>query len=149
MKPNTVFFSLAFATISSAAILGAELKTGAICAGAATLSNGLIISIGQPFIGVMSATDSVTLSLGIVPLLGVTNSVNADRPTLSHSIVTSGVFQMSAAGSAKGNSYTLEATTDLMEWVPVITKPGTGSNLLFVDPDEASFAYRFYRLRIQ
>ena len=148
MKKFTLFVIL-FASIIGAR--GDSIKAAVICAGAATLNNGSVITIGQPFVGVMSAAGSATITLGIVPEL-LTNYVgiactNQPPPVIGSSTFAAGLFRMTLDSSVLGKSYSLDATTNLLNWVPLSTQFGTGLKLILVDPDAASFEYRFYRVR--
>lgn len=54
-------------------------------------------------------------------------------------------FELGFTGPA-GNSYILEATTNFLDWVPLITNvPSTNEFDLF-DPNATNFPYRFYRV---
>ena len=47
-----------------------------------------------------------------------------------------------------GQSYELQASTDLENWVVLKVFTGSGSEFHFDDPDAATIPHRFYRLRL-
>jgi hypothetical protein len=57
---------------------------------------------------------------------------------------TNNTFEIQLSGSA-GASYVLEATTNLMDWIPISTNPAGGSLFDLVDPGASNYSYRFYR----
>ena len=63
----------------------------------------------------------------------------------SAAFLENGQLQLGFDGLA-GNSYVLEATTNLVNWVPVSTNMATTNLFNFVDPDASNFPYRFYRV---
>ncbi|MEO8426172.1 MAG: hypothetical protein ABI651_03585 [Verrucomicrobiota bacterium] len=144
MKKLTLL-SLLMASIAGAH--GDFIKAGAICAGAATLSNGSIVNIGQPFVGVMSAAGGESINVGLIPQLGVEPPI---PPSISGSAFVGGLFQLTISPSEAGRSYFLQASTNLTEWVPLISKLGTGLSLTLEDnSDVTTFEYRFYRVGIE
>jgi uncharacterized repeat protein (TIGR03806 family) len=58
------------------------------------------------------------------------------------------IFQMGFLG-APGNSYVLEASTNLTDWTPLLTNLATTNVFNLVDPDATNFPYRFYRVQQQ
>ncbi|HTY86161.1 MAG TPA: Ig-like domain-containing protein [Candidatus Acidoferrum sp.] len=72
-------------------------------------------------------------------------SSNAPNPALAAILApapaTKGRFNLTVSG-ASGYRYVVEASTDLVNWVPVATNTAP---FTFADPQTASFAQRFYR----
>jgi hypothetical protein len=62
-----------------------------------------------------------------------------DRPTFAN-----GVFTMQMSGLF-GQSYVVQATTDLSNWVSLSTNSPLSGALLFTDPAATDYPYRFYR----
>ena len=44
-----------------------------------------------------------------------------------------------------GLSYTLQASTNLVDWIPIQTYISTNSTMTVVDPTATNYNYRFYR----
>jgi hypothetical protein len=57
---------------------------------------------------------------------------------------TNQTFQMPISGLA-GKTYYLQATTNLINWVPLSTNIAPSDSFYLVDPDATNFQYRFYR----
>ncbi|HZR18875.1 MAG TPA: chitobiase/beta-hexosaminidase C-terminal domain-containing protein [Verrucomicrobiae bacterium] len=57
---------------------------------------------------------------------------------------TNGMLQMTLLGSA-GSNYVLEASTNLQDWVLLLTNSVPTNLLFFVDPKSSNYPYRFYR----
>jgi len=57
-------------------------------------------------------------------------------------------FQLGFAGAAGGN-YVLDASTDLVTWVPISTNTATTNAFNLFDPDATNFPFRFYRVQKQ
>jgi len=47
----------------------------------------------------------------------------------------------------KNVRYLIEATTNLIEWKPLLTLLDATGTLEFADPEASNFAYHFYRAR--
>jgi len=118
MKTNTkarmliVFLAILPFVISKAA------QPATICAGAATLNNGSIVMIGQPFAGLtMAAGGSAQVQVGVIPVLTGGPSVSGPR------------FQMTFA-TQTGVNYVVQASTNLIAWTPIWTNIAAGESLL-------------------
>jgi regulation of enolase protein 1 (concanavalin A-like superfamily) len=57
---------------------------------------------------------------------------------------TNGIFQLQFLG-APGSNYVLQASTDLVNWTPMITNPATTNGIIFIDPEWSNYPMRFYR----
>ena len=148
MKNNyTTIFTLALLlTATALQAQSPQLKAAAISAGAARLDNGSIVNIGQPFVGAMFASGGVTLSAGILPVLGTNEIFQTVPPNISPGAqMQGGVFAFSFQ-SQPGRNYVVEASTNLSDWLPIWTNAGTGTGLLFEDAQAAQYRWRFYRV---
>ena len=123
-----------------------QLKAATISAGAARLDTGSLVNIGQPFVGVLSATDGVTLSAGILPVFGILPK--PQPPAINPGVQMQGsVFQFSFQ-TLPGRNYVVESSTNLLsdDWLPIWTNTGSGTSLLFQDAQAGQHPWRFYRL---
>lgn len=57
-----------------------------------------------------------------------------------------GRFQLSVTGGQSGHSYVLLASTNLADWIPIHGYVFTNPPVTIIDPDAASFRWRFYRI---
>lgn len=57
-----------------------------------------------------------------------------------------GRFQLSVTGGQLGQSYVLLASTNLADWIPIHGYVFTNPPITIIDPDAASFRWRFYRI---
>jgi uncharacterized repeat protein (TIGR03806 family) len=67
------------------------------------------------------------------------------KPTLSSPALTNGQFKLLVSGDA-GPDYTVQASTNLVNWVSVSTNNSPALPFLFTDPSASSFRQRFYRV---
>ena len=58
---------------------------------------------------------------------------------------SNGIFQMQFAGSI-GSNYVLLASTNLVNWTPLVTNPATTNLLNFIDPHSSNYPNRYYRV---
>jgi hypothetical protein len=58
---------------------------------------------------------------------------------------SNGMFRLEFLGTA-GSNYVLLASTNLMDWTPVLTNPATTNVLNFIDPASSNIGNRFYRV---
>jgi hypothetical protein len=47
------------------------------------------------------------------------------------------------------NTYVLQATTNLVNWVPISTNVASTNSLQLIDPNATNFPYRYYRVLLQ
>ena len=59
--------------------------------------------------------------------------------------VSTGVFRMQFLGSV-GSNYVLQASTNLVQWTPLVTNPATTNILIFLDSQSSNYPSRFYRV---
>ena len=73
--------------------------------------------------------------------LSVFNPFTVGRPALQ----TGGLIQMIVAGDS-GRAYRLESSTNLVDWVPVVTNTVSGGSASFTDTSAGGQVLRFYRI---
>lgn len=147
MKMNGLFLALVISICFGAVpAQGGGLKVATICAGAATLNNGSVIIIGQPFVGVMSAPDGqVSVSTGLLPALLIEKNWTGPLAIGSTLSFVGGQFQF-CFPTQPGRNYVVHASTNLSDWTPIWTNVGTWTGLTFEDADAMQFPYRFYKV---
>ncbi len=96
--------------------------------------NGLSLGNGQTLVPAYSPT-GFTLTAAGSPLT---------PPTLAFSRDASGLFRVQWQGNA-GQTYRLDASTNLVDWISLLTTNAPGGRLDFTDPASATLPYRFYR----
>ena len=146
MKSSALLLVVFCAVHPAPIVRGDGLKVATICSGAATLNNGSIVILGQPFVGVMSAPGgAVSLSSGLLPAM--LQEKNASGPLVITPVVSlaSGRFQF-CFPTQPGRNYVVQASTNLSSWTPVWTNPGTWTGLIFEDADAGQFPQRFYKV---
>ena len=124
-----------------------QLKVAAISAGAAILNNGSIVTIGQPFVGIMSAPGGETFGTGLIPAVQG-GGVAIAKPTFNSVPAFDGTGLRLTLYSQPGIAYVLQATTNLVDWVSLSTNTPTGVTITLQDSNAAVFPYRFYRVWI-
>jgi hypothetical protein len=90
--------------------------------------------VSSPYGSVTSSVVNLTVTLSAPPLLLSPTGFN-----------TNGGFQLSVYGQI-GQAYTLQASTNLLNWVSILNFTCTNSPTYIVDPVAKNFDYRFYRL---
>ena len=73
--------------------------------------------------------------------LSVFNPFTVGRPAFQ----TGGLIQMIVAGDS-GRAYRLESSTNLVDWVPVVTNTVSGGSASFTDTSAGGQVLRFYRI---
>lgn len=119
-----------------------QLKVATVSAGAARLDNGSIITIGQPFVGMMSAPGGmVSMSSGLQPAL--LQEKGASGPlVITPAVSLAGGRLQFGFPTQPGRNYVV-----LASWTPIWTNPGTWTGLTFEDTDAGQFPHRFYQVR--
>ena len=124
-----------------------QLKAATISAGAARLDNGSLVNIGQPFVGVMSASGLGVVSAGLIPSVQ-SGGVAIAKPTFNSVPTFDGTGLRLTLFSQPGIAYILQASTNLVDWVSLSTNTPTGVTITLQDSNAAVFPYRFYRVWI-
>jgi hypothetical protein len=76
----------------------------------------------------------------------VSVSVLSNAVLVAPSTYLSGPFQLSVRGIA-GQSYTLEASTNLEDWTAINTNVAPSNSFVLTDPNATNFVRRYYRAR--
>ncbi len=91
----------------------------------------------------------VTLTNGVGQFVDTSTNDFYQAVVLSQALPQLGVPQISTGGAAQvsvtglaGQTYIIESSTNLVNWVPVCTNSGS---FIFTDPDAINFPYRFYQ----
>jgi hypothetical protein len=113
-------------------------------------SNGIFL--WRPLISQANTTNFFNVQVtddGTPPLSASSSfSIVVNRPTqpgLSDVAVTSNQFKMLVNGDA-GPNYSVLASTDLVNWVPLFITNSPALPFLFTDPSATNFNWRFYRV---
>jgi hypothetical protein len=108
------------------------------------LSAGAVAGTFSPVSGRL-ATNGLyfTLTYAATSLtVGLADAASAFVPSVL--ALSAGQFQMKLSG-VEGQSYEIQATTNLIAWVPISTNTISGGVVTFPDPSAGAFSNRFYR----
>lgn len=118
--------------------------------------NGLLPTTNSfLYSAVLTVTNTVTIR-AIAVESGFNNSVATKAQftfqppavQISSAFFTNEMFQIEGSATAS-HSYVLEASTNLVDWIPITTNAPTSNVFELVDPDTGNFLHRFYRVRQQ
>ena len=115
-----------------------------------TLDGSLPTTNSLLYSGAFNLTSNATVSANAFEA-GFNNSVAASALFLVQplSFISEGFtnqqFQMSLAGLT-GSNYVLEASTDLLNWIPISTNTASTNYFHLIDPNATNFPRRFYRI---
>jgi len=118
-----------------------------------TLDGSLPTTNSSVYSGTFNLTSNATVSANAFEA-GYNNSVAASALFLVQplSFISEGFtnqqFQMGFAGVI-GSNYVLEASTDLLNWIPISTNTAPTNFFNLADPNAGSFPHRFYRVQQQ
>lgn len=143
-------FKFTLALLLTATTLPAQttqLKIATISAGAARLDNGSLVNIGQPFVGVMSASGGETFNTGLIPAVQ-SGGVAVAKPSFYSVPAFDGSSLRLTLFSQPGIAYVLQASTNLVDWVSLSTNKSIGVTVTLQDSNSTVFPYRFYRVWI-
>jgi len=117
-------------------------RNGASIVGATTSS--LVLTNVQ--LGDASAYDVIVTNLaGLATSAAATLTVNLPPPEfVSATMLPNGQFQLLFSG-VPGTNYTVEASTNLINWTFIATLTPSNNPVPFIDPDATNFVERFYR----
>jgi hypothetical protein len=73
-------------------------------------------------------------------------ALSSDIVLGSGKLLANGQFQLSVTNGITGQSYTLLASTNLVNWIPALVFTSTNSPMVIYDPVAASFKQRFYKI---
>jgi hypothetical protein len=80
-----------------------------------------------------------------VTVSGVFTLVHPQSTFFSAGFWANGWFQTQFSGTA-GQTYILQASSDLVNWVSISTNAPNASPFLWIDPNAANFPHRYYRV---
>jgi hypothetical protein len=129
---------------TAATILSADNRSAAVCAGAARLNNGSLVCLGGPWGGVMTSGAGQSAALGSIHALfpgGAAHDFTRFQPALSLSASGFGL----TFDSQPGLGYVLQASTNLLDWYPLLTNYSGDWTMTLSDTNAAQFQRRFYR----
>lgn len=124
----------------------AMAQRAALVAGAATLNNGSMVTLGQPFVGfARSADNSVNLSVGLLPVIQLRTAVT-NRFEIGPSVsMQDGRFRLGFFVEP-GRTWVVEGSTNLVDWFPLWADSATEPQVEFEDFTSFLFPHRFYRV---
>jgi hypothetical protein len=61
--------------------------------------------------------------------------------------ITGSQFRFSLNDTTVGVAYTIQYSTDLVNWVSALTFDGPGGAITVIDPNAGAYPYRFYRVK--
>ncbi len=113
--------------------------------------------------GTLPTTNSLLYSSPLLLTSNVVLTANAFETGFDNSVAASALFnaqplRLISAGFSpingfqlqllgmNGSNYVLQASTNFIEWTPLITNAGTTNLLNLMDTDASNFQYRFYRV---
>ena len=115
-----------------------------------TLDGSLPTTNSRLYSGTFNLTSNATVSANAFEA-GYNNSVAASALFLVQPLsfiseaYTNQQFRMGLLG-VTGSNYVLEASTDLLNWIPISTNIAPGNSFDVVDPNASNFPNRFYRV---
>jgi hypothetical protein len=120
---------------------GSYVKAGQVAAGVGVFSDtnaavapGQYVSYAVTAVASSGANSSSALAMTLIA-----------APTLTEpAVLPDGSVQFNLGGIV-GLSYTLQASTNLVDWFPVLSLVSTNSTTQVADPAPTGFKYRFYR----
>ena len=107
---------------------------GVFCDSNVAVAPGQYVSYGVTAVASGGASSSPALALILIA-----------APTLTDpAVLADGSVQFNLSGIA-GLSYTVQASTNLVDWVPILSFVSTNGSTTVADPAAAKLNYRFYR----
>jgi Concanavalin A-like lectin/glucanases superfamily len=122
--------------------------------GTATIGPSNGVFLWRPTLANSGTTNPVTVKVvdNGSPILSATQSFNVRvtqpaTPVLSTPGINNGAFQLWISGDA-GPDYTILGSTNLTDWITLLTTNSPGMPFLFEDPAVTNFDRRFYRIQL-
>ena len=119
---------------------------------ASNTTTNLTITVTAPLSG--SLTNTVASTATATDFVAANNNGTAlsarvvtgiyPIPTISGARLPGGEFQLQFV-TIPGSDYTIEASTNLVEWITLLTTNTPSGNVSFTDPDTTNHPVRFYR----
>jgi hypothetical protein len=107
---------------------------GAFCDTNVVVAPGQYVSYAVTAVGSSGASSSPALGLSLIAAPALTEPA----------VLADGSVQFNLSGIA-GLSYTVQASTNLVDWVPILSLVTTNGATTVVDPAAAALNHRFYR----
>ena len=136
-----LFASCAFAQEFSIGWAKIAVGSGTSSGGAYSVSGG----IGPAVAGAVSGGNYTLGNSQWDIIAGVQASGVSLLAVTAAGLLLNGNFQLVVNGNL-GQTYMLQASTNLMDWETVLTFTCTNSPMVVVDPDAGSYPHRFYRI---
>jgi uncharacterized repeat protein (TIGR01451 family) len=128
---------------------GVVFDVGSLAAGSDT---SFTVTAAPSAVG--TYTNTVTVSSDQTDLNPANNSYSAATTVLTIPVAylsgvadTNGAFTLSLLGQP-GQSYIIQASTDLTNWTPVATNTPVTGSFQYTDTNRSSFAHRYFRARL-
>jgi hypothetical protein len=97
----------------------------------------------------VKVNNGLTSTSGSATLVVLTNPVpNAVSIVSAGTGMTAGGFALHLSGPA-GSNYVIQASTDLINWVPISTNAAPTGTVTYTDAAATTLAFRYYRAKIQ
>jgi len=114
-----------------------------------TLDGSLPTTNSTLYTGPISLTNNLTVratafDTGYNPSVTANAIFIIDPSQFTSVSLTNGIVHLFFAGTS-GQTYVLQASTNLVDWVPVATNVAPAGVFEMIDPDAANFQSRFYR----
>jgi hypothetical protein len=89
-------------------------------------------------------SDNGAINLSATQAFSVTVN-RPSQPSLANPSLANGKFGISISGDT-GPDYTIQASSNLLNWSPILTTNPQASPFQFFDPAASSYSQRFYRV---
>ncbi len=150
---NTLPTGLSFVSTSALSYSnsagGVVFNLGSLAAGSAT---SFTIIANPAAVG--TYTNTVSVGSDQTDLNPANNSFQAGTTVLAIPVAhlagvvdTNGAFTLSLLGEP-GQSYIIQASTDLVNWIPVFTNTPVTGSFQFTDTNVSTFSHRYFRARL-
>ena len=113
---------------------GATVKITVKASATGTFTNVATVTADQIDLDLNNNTGSLTATVQGV------QSFTVSEPTVQ----TNGAFRLTLSGQA-GQTYVIQGSTNLLNWVPLATNTPSTGTFKFIDTNSPSFTQRFYR----
>jgi hypothetical protein len=87
---------------------------------------------------------AVTSSIAMVSVTGVAAGFSGGPGALQ---LNNGQFRLSLTGLTGQGNVEIDASTNLLQWVPIFTNPSSFGTATFIDSNASNFPERFYRTK--
>src|SRR5208283_171091 len=132
--PQTLAFSLLIAPTNAAINSNSGVFTWRPTMAQSPSTQTVAVVVSDNGVPIMSATQGFTVTV-IQPVVPVLNAVS----------ISNGQFGFWINGDT-GPDYTIQASTNLTSWVPMVTYNSPALPCLWMDTNSASSSFQFYRI---